>query len=62
MSQTAIDLETKKVYSLEQLCELHEEETLMQRFSGKKFGCVQCLMEADLARLGIQRPIEEMIF
>jgi len=61
MSQTAICLKTKKVYSLEQLCELHEEETLMQRFSGKKFGCVQCLMEADLARLGIQRPIEEIL-
>ena len=61
MSQTAIDLETKKVYSLEQLCELHEEETLMQKFSGRRFGCVQCLMEADFDRTGVARPIEAIL-
>ena len=61
MSQTAICLKTKKVYSLEQLCELHEEKNLMQQFSGQKFGCVQCLMEADLERLGVQRPIDEIL-
>ena len=61
MSQTAIDLETKNVYSLEQLCELHDEETLMQLFSGKRFGCVQCLMEADFDRTGVARPIEAIL-
>jgi hypothetical protein len=61
MSQTAIDLETKSVYSLDQLCEMHEEETLMQQFSGKRFGCVQCLMEADYERTGVARSLEVIL-
>lgn len=61
MSQTAVCLKTKNIYSLEQLCDLHEEETLMQEFSGKRFGCVQCLMEADFDRTGIARPIEAIL-
>ena len=61
MSQTAICLETKNVYRLEDLLRQHPEDELIKKFSGKKFGCVQCLMERDKEKHGVGRSIEQVL-
>ena len=61
MSQTAICLETKNVYRLEDLLRQHPEDELIKKFSGKKFGCVQCMKERDKEKHGVSRPIEQIL-
>lgn len=61
MSKTAIDLENGNVLDLEALLEVESEGALHARFSGKRFGCVQCLQALDLRRTGLTRSVAEII-
>jgi hypothetical protein len=61
MSQTAICLETGQVLDLESLLETQAEDSLHARFSGKRFGCAQCLMALDRRRTGLDRSLKEII-
>ncbi len=61
MSQTAICLKTKNVYRIEDLLQQLPEDELIKKFSGKKFGCVQCIKERDKEKTGVSRPIEVIL-